>query len=439
MRERQVAPTRALQRMAGVAMLVIAAAALTACGSSARPEPVTAATAERQVTPGGTAAPVADSAGEPVRIDGVEIRQDARETRVEVTGAAPLTWTSFRDAEGRLVVELPNTVPGPRVARLEPATGLVSGVVVERERRANRPLTRLVVTTRGDAEHSVTGDGAELAVRLTPLANGSVAALDYEPLPADEPALIEEPLEEDALADGGTAEELEAEGGRLASFLEEDAGLQAAEAAAARPEPTPAAAVQAGTADAPFVAPPPTGFAASRLAGVALESAGGDTVARVDGDGQFRYSTFALSDPHRFVIDLDGVVNEAAAGSLPGLGGVVSRVRVAQFRGGDSPVSRVVFDLAQPAVPRIERTDAGLIVRFDGNGRGNGLAHRNGNGPGAVPAPGVAERAPAARMLPAAAPQRDVVVTNEPDDVAEDDVEIQVPPPPRRQPPAPAE
>ena len=89
---------------------------------------------------------------------------------------------------------------------------------------------------------------------------------------------------------------------------------------------------------------------------------------RIAGDGEFPYSTFALETPDRFVIDLDGVVNRSARSSMTVVGGVVERVRVAQFKPAPKPVSRVVFDLRAPVVPVIERTADALVVTFPANG-----------------------------------------------------------------------
>ena len=98
------------------------------------------------------------------------------------------------------------------------------------------------------------------------------------------------------------------------------------------------------------MAPPPTGAPASRSTASAVETTSHGTVVRVVGDGQFAYSTFALDNPHRFVIDLDGVINGWSRRRRTS-GGVVERIRVAQFRSQPQAVSRVVFDLDVPISP----------------------------------------------------------------------------------------
>ncbi|HBL27292.1 MAG TPA: hypothetical protein DD490_10705, partial [Acidobacteria bacterium] len=149
-----------------------------------------------------------------------------------------------------------------------------------------------------------------------------------------------------------------------------------------------------GTPDRPAVAPGPSGVAATRLDGVEVLASDGGAVVRIAGDGEFPYSTFALEAPDRFVIDLDGVVNRSPKPSQQVTGGVVERVRVAQFRPAPKAVSRVVFDLRAAVVPQIERTADALVVTFPANG----IHHEAASEP--APAP------PAERMAPAPAAER---------------------------------
>jgi type IV pilus assembly protein PilQ len=114
-----------------------------------------------------------------------------------------------------------------------------------------------------------------------------------------------------------------------------------------------------------MAAPPPAGAAATRLDGIEVLAADDGAVVRIAGDGEFPYSTFALSEPRRFVIDLEGVVNRSARSTVTVDGNsVVERVRVAQFKPAPKPVSRVVFDLRRETAPVIERTSDSLVVSF---------------------------------------------------------------------------
>lgn len=130
-----------------------------------------------------------------------------------------------------------------------------------------------------------------------------------------------------------------------------DAGLQAA------PEP-------AGSADTPRSGPSPEGVLATRVQEVTVEEDGAATAIHVRGDGEFDYSTFRLSDPDRFVVDLAGVVNGLTDGYFSVGANNVEQVRVAQFRGHPDPVMRVVIDLDGQAIPSIERRADELVLTF---------------------------------------------------------------------------
>jgi type IV pilus assembly protein PilQ len=302
-------------------------------------------------------------------------------------------WTSYRDPEGRLVIELPNSVPAAGVADLYPDAGLVSAVRVEQPSRDGGPLTRLVVATRQEVEHSVSGEGRNLEIELSPTgdvvaaatAGASDDAIAYEPLPSD--GIRRESADvagEMAEAGEPAAAPLETSPPETSAPVETTLAEARAAAAGAAPSYAPSYPTDAGTADDPFVAPPPTGEPASRVGRLAVERTPHGTVVRVVGDGQFDYSTFALDNPHRFVIDLAGVANEVTSPSMP-VGGVVQRIRVGQFRSQPQPVSRVVFDLDAPIIPRIERTDDALVVSF-GELNGNSPLHHRAAASTAVPA-----------------------------------------------------
>jgi type IV pilus assembly protein PilQ len=269
----------------------------------------------------------------PAQISAIDLREGAPEVFVDLESNAPLVWTSFRNADGKVVVELPNAVPAAGVADLLPADGLVSALKVERNEEGSRPLTRLVIETRQEVEHSVTADGLKLQVQLMPI--------ESEPAEA-RGALAFEPLAEEQ--------------------------VQPAEPAApSRAEAAPAASASlggGGTPDRPAVAPAPSGVAATRLDVIEVLASEGGAVVRIAGDGEFPYSTFALNEPERFVIDLEGVINRSPRTALSVDGSVVERIRVAQFKPLPKPVSRVVFDLKNGTTPVIERTGDSLVVSF---------------------------------------------------------------------------
>jgi hypothetical protein len=132
-------------------------------------------------------------------------------------------------------------------------------------------------------------------------------------------------------------------------------------------EPDPAAHPPAGaelgaTRASPPPAPaPPLREVATELRSIARLAPG---VLAVAGDGRFDYTGFRLERPERFVLDLHGVRNLVAEGVLPIEEGVVTRVRVTQYRLAPAPVTRVIFDLRAPTLPAIEPAADGLLVRF---------------------------------------------------------------------------
>ena len=113
--------------------------------------------------------------------------------------------------------------------------------------------------------------------------------------------------------------------------------------AEARPEPAPEPAPE------PVVETAPRSASAPVLTGVELERGDGFVDLVLIGGGELVYSTFSLDGPSRFVVDLPGCTMRAPETEVAvddgGDGGAQSRsVRIAQFRGGANPVTRVVVD-----------------------------------------------------------------------------------------------
>ncbi|HEY0514399.1 MAG TPA: type IV pilus secretin PilQ [Thermoanaerobaculia bacterium] len=342
-------------RSAGWRRWIASAAVVTvAVGAGFTVASVTARVVE--ASPARTEAKPAPSSAAEIRT--LDLREGAPEVFVDLEASAPLVWTSFRNAEGRVVIELPNAVPGPKLADLAPAEGLVSSLAVQKSEEGSRPMTRLVIATRQEVEHSVIADGSKLRIQLSPVEAKTAAAPGTAPGVASQNGngkgkMAFEPLGEEPVAAAPAA-------GSAATAMPQ----APAAPAATPPASAPAAPVAAGTPDKPMVAPAPKGTAATRLENIEVLASNGGTVVRIAGDGEFPYSTFVLSEPRRFVIDLDGVMNRASRSSQQVDGGVVERVRVAQFKPAPRAVSRVVFDLRGDSLPTIERTSDALVVSF---------------------------------------------------------------------------
>lgn len=129
-----------------------------------------------------------------------------------------------------------------------------------------------------------------------------------------------------------------------------------------------ARATDVGTPDTPAPGPEPEGTPAQHLVDVGVDVDDGSTVVTLEGDGGFRYSTFAVDEPRRFVVDLAGVVNLAEPYSSKPERGSVRQVRVAQHRLEPTPVTRVVVDLGDSPFPALEQGEERLRLRWEGEG-----------------------------------------------------------------------
>ncbi len=301
------------RRRLGWALVALAVAACSGTPAPQSPSPA----------PGGSA-PEPVAAPEQVQIESVELIPMAAGATVGLETSGPLVWTTYRDGDENLVVELPNSRPAGGLADQTPAEGLVASVRFESEQNGIRPLTRVIIATRAAAEHAVTAEGSRLLVELDPIDPDWPLALA---------ATAEPPME---MAAEATPELGDADEG-----LRQDSE-----------EPS----VESGLAALP----------ASRLVGVEVEGAG--EVIHVLGDGEFYHSSFALENPDRFVVDLVGVVNVAPQAAVAVGGDLVDRVRVAQFKSQPELIARVVVDLRRAATPQIVSDGGGLSLRFDADG-----------------------------------------------------------------------
>ena len=300
---------------------------------------------EREATTVAEPAPVgaATQVRTPAEIGTMDLIDDGDRASIELRADRPLVWTSFRNAEGDLVVELPNSMPIDSVTGVDSPSGLVRQVDVERLDDAQRPLTRLVVRTHEASEHSLTGDANVLRLELVPVERAQEVTLAYQPL---EEETLDEPSSGSVVGDVPPAEPTSSGEPVLA------------------PPPETAIPQTYGTDSAPQIGPAPVGVTASQLYDVQVVESSSRTVIQVRGDGEFAYSTFHLENPGRFVVDLEGVVNTMSGPSVPVGSTDVEQIRVGQFRPAPEPVTRVVFDLRDGGFPTIERNADGLVVAF---------------------------------------------------------------------------
>lgn len=321
----------ALSSLRGFLWALLAVVAVGAAGcASAQSE------REAQALAPSSAVPVAPTPTA-VEVAAVDLVEGAPGTRIEVRATGELVWTSYRNAAGELVVELPNSRPAATLPASISGVGAVASLRIESENGSARPLTRLIVSPKGETEHTIAGSRNGVVLELLPIRLAELEAAEKAES-ASEPEL--------GATIAAAAPEAVAE--PLAGGFK-PAGLE--------PSPAPAGKVERGAAPAPL-------RTATRLEGIDVIAQGRQAAVRIVGNGSIAYNAFRLEDPPRLVVDLEGVVNTAPRGVWVMDGVAVSRVRVSQFRPDPEPVTRVVFDLAQAEEPQIVREESSLVVRF---------------------------------------------------------------------------
>ena len=308
-------------------------------------------------------------ASAPVEISSMEVRDLAPGAELRVEADGPLVWTQYRDDRGNLVVELPNTVVRQGVDDLDNPVGLLESVDVESQDDGERPLTRLVIHTTGETEHSLFVDDQLLTLQFQQVLGSVVAGASSAPV-APEPFYESdgqpEPIAEVAAAAPFESAPLEtqSQSTRIEPIPVSTAAVTATEPSIEPAALEPVSQTPAGTADNPTRGPAPDGVVATQLVRVEVLEIDGETALKIVGDGQFAYSLFQLEDPMRFVIDLEGVVNTTESSSLTVDSRWVRQVRMAQFSPFPEPVSRVVLDLSGGESPTVEPAADGLLVRI---------------------------------------------------------------------------
>jgi hypothetical protein len=143
--------------------------------------------------------------------------------------------------------------------------------------------------------------------------------------------------------------------------------------------PAPAAPERTAPAPAPPAAAPPERAASAPPAGrVASATAparlgrirritpaerAGELRVTIEADGPLEPRAFTMADPPRLVVDFENTATDLGPVSIPTGGGLVARVRSAQFRASPTPVVRVVLDLLRPVPFRVEPHAGGVTIR----------------------------------------------------------------------------
>ena len=268
----------------------LVALAIAACSGAPAPQAGAADVGDAPADAGAAAAQV--------EIESVELIPAAAGATVELLTTGPLVWTTYRDADENLVVELPNSRAAVGPGR--PGAGRRSGRRGPlRARRQRRPPPdpgghrdargrRARGGRRRRAAARRAGAGSTRTGRWRRRAAASAAE---EP-----PRMARWPMDDRPTDETGRRDRRRADG-------------------------------RSRSSRAPLAALP-----ATRLVGVEVERSG--EVIHVLGDGEFYHSSFSLENPDRFVVDLVGVVNAApqaavAVGGDAGRAGAPGAVQVA--------------------------------------------------------------------------------------------------------------
>ena len=252
---------------------------------------------------------------------------------------------SFRErvVEGGLVIELRNAVAAPAIGDLVPPSGVVESVLVKETTAESSgeevPALEFQIQARGPHTAGASYGGGEPGIGF----------LQVRVLRRGQAPILGE-VSRAEIASSALAPE---QGAALVDLSPEAAARMAASR-------------QGSAVSQPLVGDTPErmGKRLELIEEVTLAAqAGSDDFFALRGDGPFAYETLRLDDPPRLVLDLDGVINDARAVRSTS-GQIVNGVRIAQYRAQPDPVTRVVFDLREAAIPLIERQQDGLDVRL---------------------------------------------------------------------------
>jgi type IV pilus assembly protein PilQ len=254
-----------------------------------------------RVTPAAPDSPAATSPTAPAkagaegagRVTRAAFNEDADGARIVVSADVPLLYTAYEPRPDLLYIEIKGVVLAEGFAPPQSSGDLVQSVRIETVEELGRTMTRLAVTHRPGLKYDVRSIGQGLAV-----------AFEGEKIAAAEPA--------------------------------------ATEPAVAEPAPAP-------VTTEPLAAPALVrAELAHALEEVSAEAVSDGVAVHLLADGNIQATDFLLANPPRLVIDLPGVKNTVRRRVLPISGGLVTRVRVSQFRSMPDPITRVVLDLARP-------------------------------------------------------------------------------------------
>src|ERR1051325_3027215 len=233
-------------------------------------------------------------------------------------------YTSYSPAPDTFVIDLSNAAKAPSLTLPASIPGVTS-VGAEEVTEMGARLTRVTVHLAQPSTLQAVADDHAVAVTLP---------AKEEPLPAVTPVATAA-----VIADPPKAE----------------------------PKAEPVAEAVKPPVEEPVVKAEPIPAAkAKTLKSVSTTGSGAAMSVQLAADGDVAFNAFPLEKPSRLVIDLNGVTDKVAKGTVNVGGPLVKKIRVAQFKGGAEPVTRVVLDLAAKSAYQVTKDGDRLVVTFGG-------------------------------------------------------------------------
>ena len=267
--------------------------------------------------------PAEPAAPAAMTLNAIELETTPAPRLVLRTSGTP-AYTSYSPAPDTFVVDLSGASKAPSLVIPSPLPAGVASITADDVTEMGTRVARVTVKLSQPATLQAAAEEKSIAVNLP---------AKEEPLPAVTPVVT------------ASAEPLAPE--------------------PAKPEPaviTPAPAVAEPVVKSEAI--PVT--KAKTLKSVTTSGSGPALSVQLAADGEVAYNAFNLEKPSRLVIDLTGITDKVAKPAIAVNDPLVKKIRVAQFKGGAEPVTRVVFDLAAKSAYNVVKQGDGLVVTFGG-------------------------------------------------------------------------
>lgn len=299
--------------------------------------------------PGAAAGPVATPAAAETAAEAAgslltEVRAESSpEPRLLLHTNGTPVYTSYSPQPDVYVVDLPRTAKANGLSVPTNLPSSVASVAVDDAVELGRPLTRVTLRFTEPMSPTTENEGSSVVVKLAPSQKKTepvaLAAVEAFDSPEDRPSVSEETLRNESSPTAGRVAE-------------------------STPSPANVAAPEVPVVPAVAAVHKPVGRPARNLEAVETTGSGVDLRVLLRADGDLKWKTFTLKNPHRLVVDLEGVVNRVRRPRVDVNDPIVKSVRVAQFASAPKPVTRVVIDMNELIGHGAEPQGATLSIAF---------------------------------------------------------------------------